>query len=81
MKKISVKEWISIILSGIGFAITVLIISYLIYPDMTSEKGWWILGFSLFIIELIGSYLDKLYEYKKALADFFNRVFFHKKKK
>jgi hypothetical protein len=84
MGKVSSKEWITSIFKNLGFAIFVPLITYLIYPDMLSKKGWFLMGITLFVIELIGTIFNKIYGHKKIVSDFFNRKIanlFNRKKK
>jgi hypothetical protein len=81
MKKISSKEWLSRILKNLAGAIGAPMITYIIYPDMTSKKGWLILGISLFITELTGTIFDVEYGYKQKVSDWIDRLFGIRKKK
>jgi hypothetical protein len=80
MKKISKKEWFNRILRNIAFAVLIPMTTYLIYPDMTSKKGWLFLGIALFITELIGTFFNVQYDYKQKTSDFVDRIFGVRKK-
>ncbi|MDR2087530.1 MAG: hypothetical protein LBP72_10230 [Dysgonamonadaceae bacterium] len=81
----SSKKWFWSVMKCLGFAVFVPVIIYVVYPDMMSQRGWFLLGLLLFFAELIGLFFDRLFGHKKRFSDAVNRklsdLFNRKKKK